>query len=49
MPRDRHLASGNLRRESAPLSQGSRASQLVYLPGDEMALLIEEIVDLGVN
>jgi hypothetical protein len=27
MQRDRHLASGDLRRESAPLSQGCRASQ----------------------
>ena len=49
MPRDRHLASGNLRRESAPLNQGSRASLLVDLPRDEMALLIELVVDLGVN
>jgi hypothetical protein len=37
MQRDRHLASRNLRRESAPLSQGSRASLLVDLPRDEMA------------
>jgi hypothetical protein len=27
MQRDRHLASGDLSRESAPLGQGSRASQ----------------------
>jgi hypothetical protein len=44
MPRDRHLAGGNLRRESAPLSQGSRASLLVDLPRDEMPLLIELVV-----
>jgi hypothetical protein len=49
MQRDRHLARGNLRRESAPLGQGSRASLLVDLPRDEMALLIEMIVDLSVN
>jgi hypothetical protein len=36
MLRDRHLASGDPRRESAPLSQ-SRASLLVDLPRDEMA------------
>jgi hypothetical protein len=44
MPRDRHLASGDLRRKGAQLCQGSRA-----LPRDEMALLIELVVDLGVN
>jgi len=36
----RHLASGDLCRESAPLSQGSRASLHVDLPRDEMALLM---------
>ena len=41
MRRDRHLASGDLCRESAPLGQSSRASLLVDLPRDEMALLIE--------
>jgi hypothetical protein len=46
---DRDLASGDLHRESAPLGQGSRASLLVDLPRDEMALLIELVVDLGVN
>jgi hypothetical protein len=45
----RHLASGDLRRESAPLSQGSRTSLLVDLPRDEMALLIELVVYLGMN
>ena len=46
---DRHLASGDLCRESAPLGQGSRASLLVDLPRDEMALLIELVVHLGMN
>ena len=41
--------SGDLCREGAPLGQGSRASLLVDLPRDEMALLIELVVHLGVN
>jgi hypothetical protein len=49
MQGDRRLASGDLCRESAPLGQGSRASLLVDLPRDEMTLLIELVVDLGVN
>ena len=49
MQRDRYLASGDLCRESAPLSQCGRASLFVDLPGDEMPLLIEEIVHLGMN
>ena len=49
MQRDRHLASRDLSRKGAPLRQGSRASLLVDLPRDEMALLIELVVDLGVN
>ena len=49
MPRDRHLASGDLRSKGAPLGQGRRASLLVDLPCDEMALLIALVVDLGVN
>ena len=49
MQRDRHLVSGDLCRESAPLGQGSRASLLVDLPRDEMALLIELVVHLGMN
>ena len=49
MQGDRHLASGDLRREGAPLGQGNRASLLVDLPRDEMALLIELVVHLGVN
>jgi hypothetical protein len=46
---DRHLASGDLCHEGAPLGQGSRAPLLVDLPRDEMALLIELVVDLGMN
>ena len=49
MQRDRHLASGDLRGESAPLSHSSRTSLLVDLPRDEMALLIELVVRLGMN
>jgi hypothetical protein len=45
MQPDRHLASGDLCRESAPLGHGSRSSLLVNLPRDEMALLIELVVD----
>ena len=43
-PRKRYLS-----REGAPLGQCGRASLLVNLAGDEMALLIEMVVDLGVN
>ena len=32
-----------------PLGQRGRASVLVNATGDEMALLIEMVVDLGVN
>jgi hypothetical protein len=49
MNRDRHVVGGDLCRESAPLGQGSRASLLVDFPRDEMPLLIELVVDLGVN
>ena len=38
-----------LGREGAPFGQCGRASLLVDLAGDEMALLIEMVVDLGVN
>jgi hypothetical protein len=38
-----------LGREGAPLGQRGRTSVLVDLAGDEMPLLIEMIVDLGVN
>jgi hypothetical protein len=46
---DRHLASGDPCHKSALLSQGSRASLLVDLPRDEMAILMESVVHLGVN
>ena len=46
MQGDRHLASGDLCRESAQLGQGNRAPPLVDLPRDEMALLVE-LVGLG--
>ena len=46
-PRPRAIS--NLRRKGAPLGQGSRASLLVDMPRDEMALLIEMIVTWGVN
>ena len=42
------LSSGHLRRKGAH-SAGSTASLLVDLPRDEIALLIELVVDLGVN
>ena len=47
--RDCYLARGDLRRESAPLGQGCRASLLVDLPRNEMALLIELVVHLSMN
>ena len=37
------------RGKCAPLRQCNPASVLVNLPGDEMPLLIEMILDLGVN
>ena len=52
-PRTRSATSSfaidDLRRKDAPLGQCSRAPVLVDLPGDEMPLLIEMVVDLGVN
>ena len=39
------FASNELRRKGAPLRQCGRASLLVDLPGDEMPLLIEMVVD----
>jgi hypothetical protein len=42
-----HFRRGNAK--GAPLRQCGRASLFVNLPGDEMALLIEMVVDLGVN
>ena len=47
MQRDLHLASSDLCGEGAPLDQRGRASLLVDLPRDEMALLIELGVDLA--
>ena len=47
--RDCPPANGDLRHEGAPLRQRGRASLFVDLPCDEMALLIEIVVDLGVN
>jgi hypothetical protein len=38
-----------LRCEDAPLGQRAGSSLFVNLAGDEMALLIEMVVDLGVN
>ena len=49
MQHDRHPAIGDLCRESEPLGEPSRASVLVDLPRDEMALLIELVVHLGMN
>jgi hypothetical protein len=45
----RPLASDALPCKGAPLGQRDRASLLVNPPGDEIPLLIEMIVDLGVN
>jgi hypothetical protein len=39
----------DLLRKGAPLRQCGRASLFVDLPGDEMPLLIEMVVELGVN
>jgi hypothetical protein len=44
------LAGGCLRHNKRPpLGQCSRASLLISLPGDEIALLIEMIVDMSMN
>ena len=43
------LSTLRSRDERAPLDQRGRASLLVDLPRDEMALLVEMIVDLSVN
>ena len=45
----RPLSNDDLRLKGAPLRQRGRASPSVNLPGDEMALLIEMVVDLGVD
>ena len=50
MQRDRHLASGDLCREGARHSaKATERLCLADLPRDEMALLIELVVHLGVN
>jgi hypothetical protein len=49
MQRGRHLATGDLCRESATLGQGSRVSLIVEVPRHEMAILIELVVHLGRN
>jgi hypothetical protein len=41
--------SGDLGRKGAPFLQRGRASLLVKFATDEMALLIEVVVDLGVD
>ena len=41
--------SSHLSCEGAPLGQRGRAPLFVDLAGDEMALLIEMVVDLGMN
>ena len=46
---DHHFASGDLRRQGSSPGQGSRASLHVHLPRDEMALLIELVVHMGMN
>jgi ABC-type sugar transport system ATPase subunit len=43
------FAGDDLPRKGTPLRQCGRASLLVDLPGNEMPLLIEMVVDLGVN
>ena len=45
----RPLASDHLGRKTAPLLQRGRASLLVEFATDEMALLIEVVVELGMN
>ena len=45
MPRPKRRLGG----EGAPLGQRGRAPLFVDLAGDEMALLIEMVVDLGMN
>jgi hypothetical protein len=45
----RQALSQAMIRKSAPLRQCGRASLLVDLPSDEMAILIEMVVDLGMN
>ncbi len=47
--RSKRRPKRRLGREGAPLGQRGGASLLVNLAGDEMALLIEMVVDLGMN
>ena len=47
--RGQHRSPIFLSHKSMPLGQCGRASVLVNVTGDEMALLIEMVVDLGVN
>ena len=44
LPLKRHLS-----REGAPLGQRGRTSLFENVAGDEMALLVEMVVELGVN
>ena len=44
-----NLEIDELGREGAPLGQRGGAPLFVKLAGDEMALLIEMVVDLGMN
>jgi hypothetical protein len=48
-PRPPSRERRSMPQESAPFGQGRRASLLVDLPRDEMALLIELVVHLGMN
>jgi hypothetical protein len=48
-PDDTPARKRRLRGKCAPLRQCDRASLLVNLPGDQMPLLSEMVVDLGVN
>jgi hypothetical protein len=43
------FADGGLRRQGEPFGQRTRASTFVFFAGDEMAFLVEMIVDLGMN
>jgi hypothetical protein len=46
---DEPITNRHSSRECAPLGQPGRASLLVTSAGDEMELMIEVVVDLGVN
>jgi hypothetical protein len=43
------FADGGLRRQGEPFGQRTRAPTFVFFAGDEMAFLVEMIVDLGMN